>query len=58
MYRKAIELDPKDAYPVLWLYIARARSGAQIAAAELDTNGKKLKQPDWPYPSSNYTSAA
>jgi tetratricopeptide (TPR) repeat protein len=56
-YQKAIELDPhdakshpRDAYPVLWLYLARARSGAQIAAAELETNAKKLKQPDWPYP--------
>jgi lipoprotein NlpI len=35
---------------VLWLYLARARSGPQIAAAGLETNAKKLKQPDWPYP--------
>ncbi len=49
-YNAAIRLDPKNAYPVPWLYLARARSGAQIAAAELETNGKKLKQPGWPYP--------
>jgi lipoprotein NlpI len=49
-YNAAIRLDPKNAYPVLWLYLARARSGPKIAAAELETNGKKLKQPGWPYP--------
>jgi lipoprotein NlpI len=49
-YNTSIRLDPKNAYPVLWLYLARARSGPQIAAAELETNAKKLKQPDWPYP--------
>jgi lipoprotein NlpI len=35
---------------VLGLYLARARSGDHDAAAELETNAKKLKQPDWPYP--------
>jgi tetratricopeptide (TPR) repeat protein len=49
-YWEAIKRDPEDAYPVLWLYLACARSGPQIAAAELETNAKKLKQPDWPYP--------
>ena len=49
-YKEAIRLEPTDAYPVLWLYLARTRSGAHNAAAELETNKKKLKPQDWPYP--------
>ncbi len=49
-FNEAIKLDPKFAYPVLWLYLTRARTGAQTAAAELETNAKNLKQQDWPYP--------
>ena len=49
-YNEAIRLNPKFPYSVLWLYLARTRSGADTAAAELDANAKKLKQPDWPYP--------
>ena len=35
---------------MLWRHIALARSGNQSAVAELETDAKKLKQPDWPYP--------
>jgi lipoprotein NlpI len=35
---------------VLGLYLARTRSGAHDAAAELETNAQKLKKSDWPYP--------
>jgi tetratricopeptide (TPR) repeat protein len=47
---EAVRLDPESAGAVLWLCLARARSGAKTAAAELETNAKHLKQPDWPYP--------
>jgi tetratricopeptide (TPR) repeat protein len=49
-FRKAVELDPKYPYSVLNLYLARTRSGAHNAAAELEANAKNLKQRDWPYP--------
>jgi lipoprotein NlpI len=51
-YNEAIRLDPKSAYPVLWRYLARARSGSSLtAAAELETDAERnLKQPDWPFP--------
>jgi lipoprotein NlpI len=48
--REAIRLDPKSPYAVLWLYLARTRTGAKTATAELEANAKNLKQPDWPYP--------
>jgi lipoprotein NlpI len=47
---EAIRLHPKSPCAALWLYLARTRSGAQTAAAELETNAKNLKQPDWPFP--------
>ena len=46
---RAVADKPADAYPALWLYIARTRSGDQTAAAELTANAKQLKQTDWPY---------
>ncbi|HEY4847628.1 MAG TPA: tetratricopeptide repeat protein [Methylocella sp.] len=46
----AVRLEPKSAVTVLWLYLMRARSGAETAASELETNAKNLNQPDWPYP--------
>jgi lipoprotein NlpI len=50
-YNEAIRLHPKASpYAVLWLYLARTRSGAKTAAAELETNAKNLMQPAWPYP--------
>lgn len=49
-FAHVVQEKPADAYSVLWLYLARARSGDQAAAAELETNAKQLKQPDWPYP--------
>jgi lipoprotein NlpI len=45
-----VRLDPKSAVTVLWLYLIHARSGAETAATELETNAKNLNQPDWPYP--------
>ncbi|MGC2221000.1 MAG: tetratricopeptide repeat protein [Methylocella sp.] len=49
-YNTAIMLNPDSAYAVLCLYLARTRLGDQTAAAELETNAKKLKQTNWPYP--------
>jgi lipoprotein NlpI len=45
-----VRLDPNSAVTVLWLYLIHARSGAETAATELETNAKNLNQPDWPYP--------
>jgi len=49
-YNAAISLDPENAYAALALYLARRRSGAPTAAAELEIRSKNLKQPNWPYP--------
>jgi tetratricopeptide (TPR) repeat protein len=46
----AIKLDPDAPNAVLWLYIARKRTGVETAAAELEANAKGLKRFDWPYP--------
>src|SRR6266849_2246104 len=35
---------------VLWLYLARARSGNKTAATELEAVAKGIRQSDWPYP--------
>ena len=48
-FNEAIRLDSKFPYSMLGLYLARTRSGAHTAAAELEINAKNLKQPDWPY---------
>jgi lipoprotein NlpI len=53
----AVRLD-KSAGAVLWLYLIRARFGAQTAASELETNAKNLNQADWPYPLVEYSLAA
>jgi tetratricopeptide (TPR) repeat protein len=48
---RGVQEAPDDAYAVVWLYLARARSGSKGAAAELETKAAKLsKQSDWPYP--------
>ncbi len=47
---RGVQEKPDDAHAVIWLYLARARSGSQNAAAELETNAAILKQSDWPYP--------
>jgi tetratricopeptide (TPR) repeat protein len=50
-FKAAIRLDPKSAYGVLGLYLARARPGdSKAAAAELEANAQKLNPQDWPYP--------
>jgi tetratricopeptide (TPR) repeat protein len=49
-FREAVETMRDDTYPMLWLYLARARSGAEDAKAELAANEKNLKKRDWPYP--------
>jgi lipoprotein NlpI len=46
---RALAAKPSDAYPALWLYIARARTGDQSADAKLAADAKKLAQSDWPY---------
>ena len=48
---RGVRETPDDAYAVVWLYLARARSGSKNAATELETNAAKLsKQSNWPYP--------
>jgi lipoprotein NlpI len=47
---RSVHLEGDDPYAVLWLYLARARSGNQNAATEPAANAAKLKSPDWPYP--------
>ena len=42
--------DPTYAYPVLWHYIALARSGNGTALTELQVDAGKPKQTEWPYP--------
>src|ERR1700730_18462880 len=47
---RAVADKPADAYPVLWLYLARTRAGEETAAAtELAANARTLKASDWPY---------
>jgi hypothetical protein len=48
-FARSLQDKSDDAYAVMWLYLARARSGSQNAAKELETNVVKLKQSDWPY---------
>ncbi|GLR89448.1 tetratricopeptide repeat protein [Bradyrhizobium iriomotense] len=42
-------VDGTDAYPTLWLYLARARIGRQDAKRELEQRAAELK-PEWPSP--------
>jgi lipoprotein NlpI len=46
---RAVADKPADAYPALWLYLARTRAGDQSAAAELASNARQLTPSDWPY---------
>ena len=46
---RAVQEQPDNAYPVLWLYLARTRSGGQDATLELASNAAKLKPAEWPY---------
>jgi lipoprotein NlpI len=47
---RSVHLRPDDPYAVLWLYLARARSGQQQAATELAANAAQLQATDWPAP--------
>jgi tetratricopeptide (TPR) repeat protein len=49
-FARVVEAAPHDLYDLFWLYLARARSGNQIAVSELETNAAKLSDLDWPYP--------
>lgn len=49
-FARNLQEKPDDGYSVMWLYLARARSGSQNASKELETNAAQLKQSDWPYP--------
>jgi tetratricopeptide (TPR) repeat protein len=49
-YTRFVQLDPDNAYGMLWLYLARARSGQPNGAAELQSNASMLKPADWPFP--------
>lgn len=40
----------QNVYPMLWLYISRARSGSSDAKNELAANAERRSQRDWPYP--------
>jgi tetratricopeptide (TPR) repeat protein len=45
----SVQLDPKDIYAVIWLHVARSRSGAPDQA-ELAANAMALGAGDWPWP--------
>ena len=48
---KAVEMDPKNYYSVIWLYIARTRGTTPgIAADELKKNSAQLDPVKWPGP--------
>jgi tetratricopeptide (TPR) repeat protein len=49
-FSRSVHLRPDDPYAVLWLYLARARSGQQQAATELAANAAQLQATDWPAP--------
>jgi lipoprotein NlpI len=42
--------DGTDAYPILWLYLARAHIGRQNAKGDLEHSAAGLKPSQWPYP--------
>jgi len=48
-YNQALSLDPRDAYSVIWLYIAQARNGAD-AHKDLETNAARVSHAVWPFP--------
>ena len=43
-------VDGTDAYPILWLYLARARTGRQDAKRDLEQRAAGLKPAQWPFP--------
>jgi tetratricopeptide (TPR) repeat protein len=52
-FAKAVAFKPDDAYPVLWLHIARLRLG-QDDDAELSGNAARLDAAEWPQPIIDY----
>jgi tetratricopeptide (TPR) repeat protein len=42
--------DGTDAYPILWLYLARVRAGGQDAKRDLELGAAGLKPAQWPSP--------
>jgi lipoprotein NlpI len=48
-FASAVAGQPSNAYPALWLYLARARSDDAAAATELAANAKRLETSEWPY---------
>lgn len=45
-----VRQQPAEAYPVLWLYLARARAGDRDATSRMRANARGLKAADWPFP--------
>jgi tetratricopeptide (TPR) repeat protein len=45
---RSLELND-DRYAMLYRYLARARAGETLAAADLDANSGRLKTKEWPY---------
>jgi tetratricopeptide (TPR) repeat protein len=43
-------VDGTDPYPILWLYLARARIGRRDAKSDLAHGAAGLNQSQWPYP--------
>ncbi|HEV8031299.1 MAG TPA: tetratricopeptide repeat protein [Stellaceae bacterium] len=48
-FGRALELLPENPYPILWRYLARARSG-QAAPDELRQAAAPLDHAEWPWP--------
>ncbi|MGX9431798.1 hypothetical protein [Bradyrhizobium sp. LeoA1S1] len=42
-------VDGTDAYPMIWLYLARARTGRQNAKRDLEQGSAGLEQAQWPF---------
>jgi tetratricopeptide (TPR) repeat protein len=49
-YGKARSLRPDDPYTTLWLYTARARSGAAGATGQIQNVSTSTQKTGWPYP--------
>ena len=45
-----VQRQPTEPYPVLWLYLARARAGDHDAMGRMRANARGLKSTDWPSP--------
>jgi lipoprotein NlpI len=47
---RVVSMRPDFALSVLWLYLARIRTGDQTAAAQLAASAGQLNWTEWPYP--------